>query len=681
MEEPNAVAPPPSEGRLESWKEIASYLNRDVRTVQRWERSKHLPIRRLPGGDVSRVYALKSELDAWWGSRGIHILSEPEGPPPALPAARRRPIALWVGGVLAAAAVAVLALRLLSVNRRLPEPRVSAVTSYAGEVLYPSFSADGRQMVFTWNGEKQDNYDLYIKLLGGGEPMRITRDPAVDTMASWSPDGTQIAFCRWRSNSATVQFLVVPAMGGAERLLGEASLTEIWPVPLSTWTPDGRGLIVGWPESPNRTSLYLLSLESGERKRLTAPPAGWWGDDSPVLSPDGTQLAFIRRQGPDQGNVHLLRLTHDFEAAEEPQAVSHEACCAGNPLWTGHGREILYVKREADIATLHRISARPGAQPQTVGMVGTLGTHISLSPHGDKLAYVSGEVNSDLWRVDLPPLAKHTGPRSDSLLNAERMYSSSRVDAMPDFSPDGRRVAFCSNRSGGMEIWIADADGTHTRQLTSLDGPAAHLPRWSPDGKQVVYYASLEGRRDIYVIGAEGGKARALTRNAGTNFLANWSRDGRWIYFASDRHGDFQSWKAPSAGGNAVQVTRQGGYGGIESADGRTLYYAKTQFAGAIWQVPVNGGEEKPVHPAVRCYRVAWNFAVTGAGIYSLGSENALSGFRVQLYEPATHRLQILGRVTQSLGRSMAVSPDDRWLLFSDYPARRGDLMLVEDFR
>jgi hypothetical protein len=78
---------------------------------------------------------------------------------------------------------------------------------------------------------------------------------------------------------------------------------------------------------------------------------------------------------------------------------------------------------------------------------------------------------------------------------------------------------------------------------------------------------------------------------------------------------------------------------------------------------------------------VPWNLAVTSTGIYTLESENPLSGFRVQLYEPATGRLQILGRVTQSLGRSMTVSPDDRWLLFSDYPARSGNLMLVENFR
>jgi len=679
MEKPKPAPPFPSGRRLESWKEIAKYLDRDVRTVQRWEESKGLPVRRLPGGEMARVYALESELDAWWDSRGVHLIAEADAQPVRVP--NRRYKARWAGFALAGAGLVALALWWLLPGRKLPEPHLVPLTSYVGEVLYPSFSPDSKQVVFTWNGEKQDNHDLYVKLVGEGDPLRLTTDPAWDGMASWSPDGSHIAFLRWPIGSPKAQILVMPALGGGERKLADVLINEIWPMPLFSWTRDGGELIAGWPESPHRTALCRLDVNSGERKRLTTPPVGWWGDDSPVVSPDGTRVAFIRRRGPDQGNLYLLRLTGDHEAAGEPRELTHESCCVANPMWTGNGREILYVNRETDITRLHRIAAQPGAQPQLVRTIGALGTHLSVSPRGDKLLYVSGSVDSDLWRIDLPSRQKHQGKRAELGIGALRVLSSSRLDAMPDFSPDGRRVAFCTNRSGTMEVWVAEADGSRSRQLTFLGGPQALLPRWSPDGREIAFHANTARNRDVYVISAEGGKPRAVTNGPGNNFVASWSRDGKWIYYASDRGGAFECWKAPSAGGDAVQVTKQGSYGGIESVDGRYLYYAKTLASGAIWRVPVTGGEERPVHPAVRAFRVPWNFAVTGAGIYTVATEAPLSRFRLQLYSPRSGNLEILAEVGKSLGRSMAISPDDRWFMFQDYPARHGDLMLVENFR
>jgi Tol biopolymer transport system component len=349
-----------------------------------------------------------------------------------------------------------------------------------------------------------------------------------------------------------------------------------------------------------------------------------------------------------------------------------------NPLWTGDGRQILYVKNETDITTFYRIAAAPGAQAEPVKTMGTLGTDFSISLQGDKLVYVSGSATSNLWRAELPRATPHSG--AARALAANRVFSSSRIDAMPDFSPDGGKVAFCSNRSGSMEIWIANADGSNERQLTSLGGPQALLPRWSPDGKQIVFYASVDRNRDLRTISVNGGKPRPLT-NGGINYAASWSRDGKWIHFASDRSGQFQCWRMPSSGGDAVQITKHGGYGGIESSDGKHLYYAKTYSPGEIWQVPVAGGEENPLHPAVAAFRVPWNFAVTASGVYTVAIHNPLAGFQVQLYNPRTKSLETLGRVEKSLGRSMTVSPDGKWVLFQDFPAQHGDLMLVENFR
>src|SRR6185436_1801658 len=144
----------------------------------------------------------------------------------------------------------------------------------------------------------------------------------------------------------------------------------------------------------------------------------------------------------------------------------------------------------------------------------------------------------------------------------------------PQISPDGRKLAFMSDRSGTMEIWAADAAGKNARQLTAVGN--AGTPRWSPDSQAIVFDASRKNGSSIYRVSLGGGEARLLTADDFENRCPSWSRDGKWIYFASRRTGRFEVWKTPAAGGSAVQVTRNGGHAALESPDGKYIYYAKT---------------------------------------------------------------------------------------------------------
>jgi hypothetical protein len=287
-------------------------------------------------------------------------------------------------------------------------------------------------------------------------------------------------------------------------------------------------------------------------------------------------------------------------------------------------------------------------------------------------------MDSDIWRVELPAQPRTT----NTPLPAVRFLSSSRMDEAPHISPDGTRVAFNSSRSGSMEIWVAKADGSDPFQLTSLGGPAAVAPRWSPDGKEIVFRVDAGGGPDLYVVGATGGQPRRLNTGGSAGF-ASWSRDGRWIYFGSSRGGLNQCWKIPSGGGEAVQVTRGGGGGGFESPDGRFLYYFRGQPSGAVWRVPVAGGEEQPVAETLRG---PLNIAVSAEGLYNVSwADYPLPGFLLRFYRFATGKSEVVGRINATLGTGLAVSPGPegapRWLLFTDFEARRGDLVLVENFR
>jgi DNA-binding winged helix-turn-helix (wHTH) protein len=229
--------------------------------------------------------------------------------------------------------------------------------------------------------------------------------------------------------------------------------------------------------------------------------------------------------------------------------------------------------------------------------------------------------------------------------NARTVVTSARDrNEAPQPSPDGKKLAFMSDRSGSLEIWTSNQDGSSLVKLTNLGSCGS--PRWSPDGRWIVFDAKPTGRPAIYVVPAEGGSATGLVENESENMVPSWSMDGHWIYFASNRTGEDEVWKIPAQSGQAVQVTRRGGFAAIESYDGRTTYYAKTRLENPeIWQVPAQGGAETLVSP--RLHPGIWaNWAVTERGILFLSSEAGESHL-LEFFEFATRAVQPIGALDQ----------------------------------
>src|SRR5436190_18976460 len=168
-----------------------------------------------------------------------------------------------------------------------------------------------------------------------------------------------------------------------------------------------------------------------------------------------------------------------------------------------------------------------GGEPAPLCWVGP-GAHGQLSIHATRLIYARAVRDTNIVRVDLASAAAGGTPVMD------RIAQSSFRDIAPDYSPDGARLAFYSNRSGSVQIWTANADGSQPVQLTSMDPLATTgTPRWSPDGREIAFDSNTGGSYQIYVVGSTGGRPRALTSGPANCFAAFWSRDGRWIYFGS----------------------------------------------------------------------------------------------------------------------------------------------------
>ena len=202
--------------------------------------------------------------------------------------------------------------------------RIVPFTSLPGMEIYPRFSPDGKFVAFVWNGPAQDNWDIYVKQVGRGEPHRLTTDPAEDFSPVWSPDGSEIAFVRISGEVASIYTVPAP-LGGVERKLYEqraALFVGDWLLLgfSMSWSPDGRWLAFSEKsaaESPAR--IYLLSPATRQKNPLTSPPAGPYGDFTPEFSPDGKRVAFARGQSFGVRDIWVqpvssgeaTRLTHE----------------------------------------------------------------------------------------------------------------------------------------------------------------------------------------------------------------------------------------------------------------------------------------------------------------------------------------------------------------------------------
>ena len=563
---------------------------------------------------------------------------------------------------------------------RAPQPaealQAVALTTFPGIERYPSFSPDGNHVAFMWTGPRQYNGDIYVQLIGAGTPLRLTTDPRTDTNPVWSPDGRWIAFLRGETSTflqGKSELRLIPPLGGPERKVTEIRDAPLIPPPPGylAWSPDSTCLVVTdfqGERKPN--ALFVVSLDTGEKRQLTSPQPPVYFDANPVVSPDGRALVFDRYTGAG-AELYWLPLGKGLTAEGEPRRLTLAALNAIHPAWMRDGKEVLVSARGG----LWRLAVPGDDPPARLPFVGEDGLMpvVSRPQPGrpSRLVYVRSVADRNIWRVET------SAPGAPSSTPPVVAISSTRNDTYPQFSPDGRRVAFSSNRAGELEIWLAVPDGSNAVQLTSMGAPDTGTPRWSLDGQTIAFNSNLEGQQEIYVVPAAGGKPRRLTSHPASDIIPSFSADGKWIYFASHRTGEFQIWKIPASGGDAVQMTHNVGFVATAAPDGAFVYYTQTSgpVASALWRFPTSGGEPVKVLEGV----IMRAFAVIERGIYYI--DRPADEARLQFFDFATGRSTTVARNLGNVRTGLTASPDGRTILYTREDSSVDDLMLVENFR
>lgn len=575
---------------------------------------------------------------------------------------------MLIGGAVLVAMIGLASLSYWLVKRQSDAsltPKIVPFTSFLNREHHPTFSPDDKMLAFTWDGQEGDNIDIYVKLLDSETPLRLTTDPAADISPAWSPDGRHLAFVRIfndknKDGKNGAGIYIVSVLGGPEREL----ISGIWsagptvPSGRLAWSSNGNSLVFAGRSDNSEVDLdlYFYDFQTQEKRQLTNSAED---DRFPTISPDGKMLAFIR--GLDE--IYVM----PANGGQERQLTFDNKRIFGL-AWSPDGSELIFSSARGGNPTLWKIAAS-GGKPEALLPGGEQVGNLGVAHQSKRLIYSQTIVNQNIWQLEVA--ATNEPPASPAML-----IRSTRQELQPQFSADGKHIAFVSTRSGNREIWLADSDGKKLTQLTRFNGPYAGSPRFSPDGSQIVFDCTcINDQRDIFVVSKSGGAVRRLTTENGNEFFPNWSRDGQWIYFG--RAGDQeQIWKMPAAGGEARQVTKNGARRGFESPDGNYLYFSKKPDEPGIWRIQTAGGEEKLILPDIPVN----NWALSEQGIYFVNQKTQPRP-KLGFFQFATEQISQITTFQKWTFTDFTVSADGRRLLWSQVDRNESDLILIDNFR
>ena len=574
-------------------------------------------------------------------------------------------------GVLAISVIALASLvayRWQWRERSIEQAVLTAVpfTALPGRAISPAFSPDGSRIAFAWNGDGTKGFDLYVKALGSETLLHLTQHPSEWISPTWSPDGTQIAF--HRMDGADTGIYVVPALGGPERKLRSTRLpwrahSLIRPLSSISWSPDGKWIAFAdkLPEE-EVIRMYLLSTETLETRQIPInPKCDWQG--VPAFSHNGEYLAYwcFRKPGDE-----AVLYSSSFPDGKPKMIASFREYPDGL-TWSADDERLIYSLSNWDTSKLGQVRV-------TDGSVKTLSIPVSaerptVSAKSDKLAFSTPYDHSKNWRRDL------LHPESPAV----ELIPSSRAQYFAQYSPDGRRIAFQSLRSGVSGVWVSNEDGSNMVQISNPIYVSGS-PQWSPDGNRIAFDSRPLDHWEIYVADVVERKPRKLVTNISDVSRPHWSRNGKWIYFRSNEPGRQGVYRCPASGGDGIALSKDiDGMDPQESFDGKTVYFASHTENSTLKQVALvmaQPGTESEVDgfPRLSHFDV---WSLTPRGIYFVPAEAPKS---LRYFDFTTRQIHPVFEMNGDFGFGLSVSPDGRWIMYSLFDDVNSDIMLVDHF-
>jgi tricorn protease len=411
------------------------------------------------------------------------------------------------------------------------------LSSPRGEEQFPRFSPDGSKIAFSANYD--GNLDVYVVPSQGGDPVRVTHHPMADRLVDWHPDGSRVLFVSSRESGRQrySQFYLAPATGGLPTRLA---------VPygeFGSFSPDGTKIAYlpqtqafrtwkryrgGWAPDIWEFDLTTLAASNVTKNAAVDEFPMWHGDTVYFLSDRGTgqkQNIWARVRG--SGGVRQITNFQDYDVTTPSLGPSDIVFVAGDRLYLLN----LATDKVSEVP-VQVVTDRSTLKARSVKVADRI-TSASVSPTGKRAAFgARGEIFS---------VPAENGP----VMSLTR--SSGVAERYPRWSPDGKTLAYWSDRSGEYELTLRPADGTGAeRTVTSLGAGFRYAPQWSPDSSRLAF---IDQSMKIRIV--EVAQGRVVDVDQSPAWMAHgqletlslrWSPDSRWLTWA----------RRPASSGNAA---------------------------------------------------------------------------------------------------------------------------------
>ncbi len=538
--------------------------------------------------------------------------------------------------------------------------RVSALTRLPGEERQPALSPDGKRIAFLWDQGQAQTPAIFWQAIGEGSPQQLTKDEGYYNSPVWSSDGNALAYLR--TDKAATQVLIRSLQSGEERLV-----TQFTPPIYGfqqrflAWSGDGKWLVVSHHEAPeNPNGLTLVSVATGEKKKLTLPAAMVGGDMDPQFAPDNQTITFIRAIHRTHQEIYSVSI-----AGGEAKPLTNETKQISSHDWLPDGSAIVFASNRGGEFRLWKLLVKTGGV-EAIGIYGEYPIELALARQAAVLVYSIQPQDRNIWRLTLPE-KKWT-----------RIIASSAQDASPQYSPAGDKICFRSDRSGEEALWVSDADGNNQQQITR-ETLYPSFGNWSPDGKQIVFNNSRT--TEIYLAEQASDKNWSVKNLNVKGVHPIFSPDNKWIYAGTINN----LIRIDRKTGSNSELVKTGGFSLGIARDGATIYFVREVNDTTLWQADTaTGAYKKALDGLLPSCTSCWS--LTPRGIYFLGSKRrSFDQQSLYFHDFATgHEQEIIAYpepLTPVGSGPFSLSPDLMNLLCVRIAAANSDIMRAEPFR
>jgi Tol biopolymer transport system component/serine/threonine protein kinase len=543
---------------------------------------------------------------------------------------------------------------------------LSQVTFVDGVEEYPSWSPDGRNLLYT--GEVGKTRRIFQKDVSSGQDSQLTHGDSDELQPTWSPDGKHVAFVRARQPGMKLQ---------PGDVFGEFQDGDVWVLDLAsgkesrlienafnpTYSSDGKLIAVdaSWA-GPRR--IWVLDREGHNPQQITTDTSEEVAHVAPAWSPDGKKIVF-QNLARTKFDVRVVSLE-----SKQMNWITNDFFSNIRPAWSPSGKFIYFSSYRSGGINIWRAPVKGdgtvGGPLQQVTTGAGQDVEVATSPDGRRLAFATLRQNADIWR--LPVLPQSGMPRA----SPEAVISTTREDSRGAWSPDGKMVAFNSDRAGDMNIWLFSPADSNPRQLTAGHG-GDFQPNWSPDEKKIIFFSSRSGSPNVWEVEVASGALRRLTSNSGMNVNPFFSPDGTFIAYQSDQSGRLEVWVMNADATNPRQLTNVGVTGHFMRWSGRELIFRCTCGGkSAVMKVSLDGGDPQPFAEIMGGSHMSFSpdnsriMDVVGHRVLWVSPIN--SGKPEKVYEFSDPDVRIDYPVW---------SPDGNWVLFDRFRPQGGDIWAI----